>query len=386
VDDWGRLPQVQPWSPSATHARELLARETEPQFRAIRTALRETETLLEERAEIVERVLRQARGLYKTGTLIGTIPLPADARIPMPKHVKATKDLLGTEPWEEPKELLEWEFLVLKGGGIGKRLSDEDKGIFREALELSLRERESLATMVKRADQLPLELLDLVEKFPWDAFELQGPTRECVQRDVALAQAALKNVLADQETLRRLELQIQVLEALIKGPGEVPPPEKVPLPTKEPEVTPEPKGADTKHWGFEVLGVKQGETYSEQYCKDGRELLPLEKGHHLLLVYCRLTNLSGKEQAPCLTERLAGNTAIHDAAGAAYRPLDYDASQASSKMQDYAALPVPPHGAADFVLVFSVPRELVPSRLVFTILRYPDDVGGAGTDVEVWLK
>lgn len=384
---------LEPHPPVAPDPHEDLYRETEPRFRTIRNNLLATETLIENRAKISERVLRQARGFYKTATIIGTLKMPADGKVPMLKHVKATQDLRGVEPWEEPKELLGWEMAVIKGGGVPKPLKEEDKGIFKEAFDLSIQQRQQLAAMAKDAEAIPVQLLDAVQAYPWDQFEFQGPTRECVERDAAAVQDALRRVAADQETPRRLDFQIQVLEALMKGPSEQPqqqpeaaqPGEQLPgtvgRPAKQPDAAqPESKQSE---WSLEATGFKYTDNYVEQYCKDQKELWPSDKGQELLLVYCRLTNQSKEPQTPCLTERLCGQTALYDTEGAAYTPLDYDASQESNKTQGYAALPVGPGEGADFVIVFSVPRGIKPSRLVFTILRHPDDVGLPGKDVKI---
>jgi outer membrane biosynthesis protein TonB len=247
VDDWGPLPEPEAVVPEAVQARQRLYRDAEPTFRRIRDNLHAAETLLENRAGIAKRVLRQARGLYKTATLVGTLKVPADGKIPMPRRIKPTEDRLGIAPWEEPKELLEWQAAVIQGGGVLRPLSEDDKSIYRQALDLSRQQRQELATMAKEAEAIPRQLRDAVEAYPWDELECGALIRECVARDAGAVEDALGRVAADQDTLRRLDAQIQVLEALLKGPSEQQQPAQPATnePPKQPETTEPPKQPET---------------------------------------------------------------------------------------------------------------------------------------------
>lgn len=56
-----------------------------------------------------------------------------------------------------------------------------------------------------------------------------------------------------------------------------------------------------------------------------------------------------------------------------------------NKIQSYEAEPLLPGAAADFALVFSVPKGTKPGALVFTCLEYPPPTQSDLDDVRVSL-
>ncbi len=141
----------------------------------------------------------------------------------------------------------------------------------------------------------------------------------------------------------------------------------------------------TCKWRFQVLGVQEAPEYVERYYQQKRAIKPRTEDETLILVSCRIKNGVRTTQTPILTERIPGNTAIADDQGHSYAPIDYDAREETDKIGSYAAASMLPGAQADFVLVFSVPRGTRPRALVFTLLNYPDNANGQGTDVRVQL-
>ncbi len=142
----------------------------------------------------------------------------------------------------------------------------------------------------------------------------------------------------------------------------------------------------TGKWRIQVTGVQQLQEYTEQYCQDQRKLLPSAPNEVLVVVNCRIKNGLKEAKSPILSEKMPGNTLLADDLGGSYPPVDYDAAQLSGKLADYAAKRLLPGAGADFALVFSVPAEIKPKSLVFSVITYPDDVGGKGTDVRIELS
>lgn len=142
----------------------------------------------------------------------------------------------------------------------------------------------------------------------------------------------------------------------------------------------------TGKWRFSVLGIERVDRYQEQFYQGKKTLTPQGAGENLLIVRCRIANGMKEAKSPILSERMSGKTALAGDQGQSFGPLDYDARQASDKWQDYAAAALLPGAGMEFTLVFSVPTATDPKSLVFTMLTYPDDVGGKGTDVRIELR
>ncbi len=144
----------------------------------------------------------------------------------------------------------------------------------------------------------------------------------------------------------------------------------------------------TGKWRLQVVDIKQaGDQYTERYYQQERTIKPNGADEELIVLNCRVKNATEATVSPILTERLPGNTALADAAEHSYAPIDYDARQEINKTQSYAASPLLPGAAAEFALVFSVPKGTAPKALVFSLMAYPDDVGkDEHTDVRVELS
>lgn len=142
----------------------------------------------------------------------------------------------------------------------------------------------------------------------------------------------------------------------------------------------------TGKWKIQITGYQQLQEYTEKFCQDRRTLYPSAANEMLVVVNCRIKNGIKEAKSPILSERMPGNTLLADDQGGSYPPIDFDAAQLSGKMADYAAKRLLPGAGADFALVFSVPADTKPKSLVFSVLSYPDDVGGKGTDVRVELS
>jgi hypothetical protein len=142
----------------------------------------------------------------------------------------------------------------------------------------------------------------------------------------------------------------------------------------------------TGKWRFTVTGLTTADSYDEQYCQDRKKLAPNNATDTLVIVDCRLKNARTQTESPLLTERMPGNTAIADSGDQSYPLIDVDARQDLGKAASYGAAKMLPGSSVDFALVFSMPKNVTASALVFTIGTYPDDVGGKGTDVRVALK
>jgi len=142
----------------------------------------------------------------------------------------------------------------------------------------------------------------------------------------------------------------------------------------------------TGKWRVTVQDVTTADEYQERYYQNADKITPHGAGDTLVIVNCQLRNGLKQTQSPLLTERIPGNTAIADANGQSYAPIDIDARQDTNKIGSYEAAKMLPGSAVKFALVFSVPKGTVPSALVFTIGNYPDDVGGKGVDLRIRLK
>lgn len=126
----------------------------------------------------------------------------------------------------------------------------------------------------------------------------------------------------------------------------------------------------TGKWRFQVLGLREVSQYTERYYEKGNTIQPKGKNDTLIVIDCRIKNALKQTQSPVLTERMPINTALADDSGRSYAPIDYDARQAMDKVQSYEAEALLPGAAADFALVFSVPKGTRPKDLVFTCLTY----------------
>lgn len=139
----------------------------------------------------------------------------------------------------------------------------------------------------------------------------------------------------------------------------------------------------TGSWTFEILNTYFTDEYIEKYYQEARTILPQGRNDKLFVIEARLTNHLSKRQSLKLTERYAGNTGIIDKYNRTYAPYDFDARQARDKIQSYESAPFLPGGAADFALVFSVPKNTIPKTLLFTIQTY---LGQYTRDISVDLN
>jgi hypothetical protein len=144
-------------------------------------------------------------------------------------------------------------------------------------------------------------------------------------------------------------------------------------------------GVKTKLWALEILGVSFADKYAERYYQEQRAIAPKGDDRTLVILSCRLTNLTAKSLVPILTERLPGATALFTTEKQQCDLLDVDAVQDSNKFQSYAAATVKGGGAVDFALVFAIPRNAKPMTLVFSLMLNPQDVGGQGEVVKFGL-
>lgn len=139
-------------------------------------------------------------------------------------------------------------------------------------------------------------------------------------------------------------------------------------------------------WGLMVTGVREVDSYEEQFSQEGRKIAPAGANEKLIVIDAVIRNNVQRSQSPVLSERLSGNTALADDQGQSYAPLDIDARQESNKISSYGAATLLPAAKMKFAIVFSIPKDSKPSALVFTLLSYPGDVGGKGADVRVSLQ
>jgi hypothetical protein len=141
----------------------------------------------------------------------------------------------------------------------------------------------------------------------------------------------------------------------------------------------------TAQWIFQVRSVSKTDEYVERYYQPQNIVRPQGGNDVLVIIDARLKNRLQQTMSPVLTERVPGNTGLVDDAGHSYQPVDYDARQAEgSKISSFEGAPLLPGAAADFALVFSVPRGTKPKLLIFTLKDYGHF--SEGTDVQVSLN
>ena len=139
-------------------------------------------------------------------------------------------------------------------------------------------------------------------------------------------------------------------------------------------------------WGFQVTGVREVDSYTEQYSQEKREIKPKSDDEKLVVVEAWIRNNVQKTQTPVLTERYCENTALADDQGQSYVPIDIDARQESNKIASYGAATLLPAARMKLALVFSVPKNTNIKALVFSCLAYPDNIGRKGVDLRVSLR
>jgi len=144
-------------------------------------------------------------------------------------------------------------------------------------------------------------------------------------------------------------------------------------------------------WRFQVLSVSQPEAYTMKTPDNEPSSYPADTlnfdrktqvvrpkpGYKLVVIQCRISNGQKSKQTFWLAAK-DGNNALADRQGESYAPVGYDLEGAPIQSK-----PLLPGAKTEFPILFSVPQNVEPKDLVFTLRN--NDFTQKGNDVRVSL-
>ena len=134
----------------------------------------------------------------------------------------------------------------------------------------------------------------------------------------------------------------------------------------------------TGKYRFQVIDMKEVETYKERYNVDPGVVEPKGSGDKLILINCLVKNARNEKHALNVNDT---NTALTDEEGQSYAPLKYDIRWHAS-FNGMCTEEMLPGAAVKFAVLFSVPHAAKLKDLVFTLA----ELNEKGNDVRIDLS
>lgn len=143
----------------------------------------------------------------------------------------------------------------------------------------------------------------------------------------------------------------------------------------------------TGRWRFTPISLDQMDSYTNRYEGDGAMVTPRNAGETLFVLSCRIKNGMKDSAEMVFTQRTCGHTALTDDQEHSYAPYAYDAHNETGP---YGGPKMLPGSAAEFAVIFSVPKGTNPKDVIFTIISdvdlHEEKPGKLGTDVRISVK
>ena len=134
----------------------------------------------------------------------------------------------------------------------------------------------------------------------------------------------------------------------------------------------------TGEYRFQVIDVKEVESYKERYNVDPGLVEPKGPGDKLILINCIVKNARNVKHSLNVS---GTNTALTDEDGQSYPPLKHDIRWHAS-FNGMCTEEMLPGAAVKFAVLFSVPRDAKLKDLVFTLA----ELNEKGNDVRIDLS
>ena len=119
----------------------------------------------------------------------------------------------------------------------------------------------------------------------------------------------------------------------------------------------------TGKWRFEVLDVKTADHYDSHYQPDSYTWTPSGANDELVVIDCLVKNAQTVPDSPLLRHENAMDTAVTDANGSAYPPIDFDLIGGGG----YGPPSMLPGSSSTFAAIFDVPKGTNLKDLVFSL-------------------
>jgi len=125
----------------------------------------------------------------------------------------------------------------------------------------------------------------------------------------------------------------------------------------------------TTMWRFTPVSLNEMDTYTTKFNGDMETINPRSKGETLFVMNCRIKNGQNEVREMVFTQRKCGNTALADTQEHSYAPMAYDAHNETGP---YGGPKMLPGSAAEFAVIFSVPKGTQPKDILFAIISDKD--------------
>lgn len=141
----------------------------------------------------------------------------------------------------------------------------------------------------------------------------------------------------------------------------------------------------TGRWRFTPVSLEEVDSYTEKYTGEGHTITPSTKGDTLFVLNVRLKNAQNDKIDIICGTLHAGNTALTDDKEHGFPPIDYDVRNETGA---YGGPRLLPGAAAEYAVIFSVPKGTKPQSIIFTITSNVDvGLGGKGpTDLRISVQ
>lgn len=140
----------------------------------------------------------------------------------------------------------------------------------------------------------------------------------------------------------------------------------------------------TGRWRFTPVSLEQMDSYTTKYDGERSKITPRNDGETLFVLNCRIKNGEKEVREMVFTQRTCGKTALADDQAHSYAPMAYDAHNETGP---YGGPKMLPGSAAEFAVIFSVPKGTQPKDILFTIISdrdlHEEKPGKLGTDLRI---